>query len=61
MSLLSSLTVELLEEILENSRKQLEIYELFNRHEEIIKTLLLIEYVKIELKVREFEEELKRC
>lgn len=61
MSLLSSLTVELLEEILENSRKQLEIYELFNRHEEIIKTLLLMEYVKIELKVRELQEELKRC
>ena len=61
MSLLSSLTIELLEEILENSRRELEIYELFNRHEEIIKTLLLIEYVKIELKVRELQEELKRC
>lgn len=59
LSLLNSLPVEILEEMLDNCRREIEIYEVFERHEEVLKTLVLMEYVKIELQVRELEEEMK--
>lgn len=59
MSLLSSCPVELLEEILKEQREKLKWYELQEDKENILKTLILMEYVKIETKVRELEEELE--
>ena len=59
MSLLSSCPVELLEEMLREQREKLEFYELQEDKENILKTLVLMEYVKIELKVRELEEQLR--
>ena len=60
MSLLESYPNELIEEIIENQRKKLNWYDEIEDHEEVLKSLLLLEYCKIELKVREFEEELKK-
>lgn len=59
MSLLSSCPVELLEEILKEQREKLEYELLQDDKENILKTLILMEYVKIELKVRELEEQLR--
>ena len=59
MSLLSSCTIELLEELLSEQREKLEWYLLQEDRENTLKTLILMEYVKIELKVRELEKELR--
>ena len=59
MSLLSSCPVELLEEILKEQREKLEWYDLQDETENVWKTLVLMEYVKIELKVRELEAEMR--
>lgn len=61
MSLLESCTVELLEEMLKEQREMLRKYDEWDNREGVLKTLILMEYIKIELKVRELEEELKKC
>lgn len=61
MSLLESCPVELLEEMLELQREKLRKYDEWENKEGVLKTLILMEYIKIELKVRELEEELKKC
>ena len=61
MSLLESCPVELLEEMLELQREKLRKYNEWDNKEGVLKTLILMEYIKIELKVRELEEELKKC
>ena len=60
MSLLESCPVELLEEMLELQREKLRKYDEWENKEGVLKTLILMEYIKIELKVRELEEELKK-
>ena len=61
MSLLESCSVELLEDMLELQREKLRKYDEWDNKEGVLKTLILMEYIKIELKVRELEEELKKC
>ena len=58
MNLLEQYPSEVLEDTLEYLRKKLEWYSEDN-HQQILETLYYMEYIKIELKVREFEEELK--
>lgn len=59
LSLLESLPVELLEEMLKQQREWLRKCDEWDNKEGILKTLILIECIKIELQVRELEEELK--
>lgn len=58
MNLLGQYPSEVLEETLEYLRKKLEWYSEDN-HQQILETLYYMEYIKIELKVRELEKELK--
>ena len=58
MNLLEQYPSEILEDTLEYLRKKTEWYSEDN-HQQILETLYYMEYIKIELKVREFEEELK--
>lgn len=58
MNLLEGYPVELLEEMLEIQREKLK-NEISWENEGSIKTLMLIELIKIEISVREFEKELR--
>lgn len=58
MNLLGGYPNEILEDTLEYLRKKLEWYSEDN-HQQILETLYYMEYIKIELKVRELEKELK--
>ena len=58
MNLLEQYPNEILENTLEYLRKKLEWYSEDN-HQQILETLYYMEYIKIELKVRELEKELK--
>lgn len=59
MSLLESCTVQMLKEMLKEQREMLKRYDEWDNKEGILKTLLMMEYIKIELQVRELENELK--
>lgn len=59
MNLLEQYPNEVLEETLVYLRKKLEWYSEDN-HQQILETLYYMEYIKIELKVRELEKELEK-
>lgn len=59
MNLLDQYPDTILEDTLEYLRKKLEWYSEDN-HQQILETLYYMEYIKIELKVRELEKELEK-